>query len=354
MMMYDTILYGNGLTSALINKINGLPGMTATDRAVSKINDRICSMISIPVDSPNYKKILKLFGLCSREQSDFESSLNNHRESKKFLNGYLPEIRRSGLEVFAGNHFGEQEVRSHIEYLYALYNCWYKDIETTLFAKPVVIDYLEKVVDAVGSQFHNILTLNFDQFLDNAYLNRKLPVQHLHGRFVEQIGNYGDVQFFTYEGGTQFEYSYLFGANAFEKSNRLHRIHTHETQGHPNYDLDFFFGSDTSYGNLLLYGISFTSSGIFSEDFLEAFPEHRGIPGTLDYYLVNSLDGHVLYKIQEKLDQRRIDHVTIAYYSEKDREHLETLLASTPIWDNLTLCQCREVAFSSDLKLLLE
>jgi hypothetical protein len=353
MLTYDTILYGNGLTSALINKINGLPGMIPSDRAVSKINDRVCSLISIGVDTPNYKKILPLFGLVSRQQSDYKKILANQKETKLFFQKDIKEIRTLGLERYAGNHFKDSELNKHIEFLYVLYNFWYKGFESMLLAKPVVVDYLENVADKFRREFNEVLTLNFDLLLDSMHLKTGLPVQHLHGRFVEQFFNFGDLQFLYFDGGRRFEYTYLFDTNAIEKLSRLGRIHSDNTKGLPYYDLDFFFDPSKAYGNLLIYGVSFFPSGVFSKDFFEAYPEDRGVPGTLDYYLVNSLDGHILYIIQEKLTQRKIDHVTIAYYSEDDREWFEELLKATPLWKNLTLCPCHEVAFSSDLKMLL-
>ena len=93
------------------------------------------------------------------------------------------------------------------------------------------------------------------------------------------------------------------------------RIHTYEC-GVPSrlYDLDFFVNQEKDWGNLLVYGVSFSPTAIFPEAFFGTFPKYLENPRDMSYYLTNSIDGHILYRIQELIESGKINHVYIAYY----------------------------------------
>lgn len=246
------------------------------------------------------------------------------------------------------------EAKGVFEFLYVLYNFWYREVEDAILAKPAVTDYLGKVATELSRQFSNVLTLNFDCLLDNKHMPSLLKVQHLHGRFIEGLQNYGEVQFFSSNDGKSFQYTYLYGSNAIEKGDRLKKIHDYFQSSPPKYyDLDFLFGDGKDWGNLLVYGVSFLPTAVFPEGFFRCFPEDKGVPGEPDYYFVNSLDGHILFQIQKLLELGMIKHVTIACYSEDNRKLYEELLSQTPIAKNLTLCPCKDVPFSPGLKRLI-
>jgi hypothetical protein len=59
---YETILFGNGLTISLFNRIRQQKLIRKSEEKLLKLNERVCSMIGAPVDSPNYREILSLFG----------------------------------------------------------------------------------------------------------------------------------------------------------------------------------------------------------------------------------------------------------------------------------------------------
>lgn len=238
--------------------------------------------------------------------------------------------------------------------MYLFYNFWYREIEDSILTRPAVKEYLEEVVYEFSVQFNDILTLNFDLLLDNTYLSRPLTVQHIHGRFIEKLGNYGDLQYFPFNDGKQFEYPYLFGASAIEKLSRLMRINTYEYDNPARlYDLDLLFNEEKDWGNLLIYGVSFSPTAIFTDNFFGAFPKYLENPGDMQYYLTNSLDGHVIYRIQDLVERGKIEHVSIAYYSESDKQLYEKFLGKTPISGHLSLIQCNDISFSTNLKNLL-
>ncbi|WP_320123037.1 hypothetical protein [uncultured Sphaerochaeta sp.] len=359
MPTYETILFGNGLTTSLFNRIRQQKLIRKSDEKLLKLNERVCSMIGAPVDSPNYREVLKLFGVFGRDIPNYQQIIDEQKAAKRALIPFIPEIQKYGMEYFVGKHlFADKEhnrpVKDNFTFLYLFYNFWYREIEDSIITKPAVKDYLEEVGYEFSTQFKNILSLNFDLLLDNVYMSRPLTVQHIHGRFVEKLGNYGDLQYFPFDDGKQFEYPYLFGSNAFEKQSRLMRIHTNECDVPSRlYDLDFFFDEEKNWKNLLIYGVSFSPTAIFTDEFFAAFPKYLETPGDMKYYFTNSLDGHILYRIQELIERGKINHVYIAYYSERDRSLYERLLDKTLIYEHLSLIQCNDIRFFPNLKNLL-
>jgi len=356
---YDTILFGNGLTISLFNRIRQQKLIRKSGEKLLKLDERVCSMIGAPVDSPNYRGILSLFGIFGRDIPNYQQIIDAQKAAKRVLTPFIPEIHKYGMEYFVGKHLFENSeldnpVKDNITFLYLFYNFWYREIEDSILTRPSVKDYLEEVGYEFSVQFTDILTLNFDLLLDNTFLNRPLAVQHIHGRFIEKLGNYGNLQYFPFNDGKQFEYPYLFGSNAFEKQSRLMRIHTYECDVPSRlYDLDFFVNEEKDWGNLLVYGVSFSPTAIFPEAFFDTFPKYLENPGNMSYYLTNSLDGHILYRIQELIERGRIEHIYLAYYSERDRSLYERLLDNTIISEHLSLIQCNDISFSPNLKNLL-
>lgn len=359
MPKYDTFLFGNGLTIALFNRIRQQKLIRKSDEKLLRLEERVCSMIGAPVDSPNYRGILSLFGIFGRDIPNYQQIIDAQKDAKRVLTPFIPEIRKYGMEYFVGRHlFADQDfthpIRENFTFLYLFYNFWYREIEDSIITRPSVKDYLEEVGYEFSVQFKDILTLNFDLLLDNTFLRRPLSVQHIHGRFIEKLSNYGDLQYFPFNDDKQFEYPYLFGSNAFEKQSRLMRIHTYECDVSSRlYDLDFFVDEEKDWGDLLVYGVSFSPTSIFTDEFFAAFPKYHETPGDSKYYFTNSLDGHILYRIQELIGRSKINHVYIAYYSERDRSLYERLLDKTLIYEHLSFIQCNDIPFSPNLKNLL-
>ena len=354
MATYDTILFGNGLTTALFSQMHQLRYIKNSERSLCNINERVCSLIGAPVDSPNYRKVLPLFGIFGRNVPNYEKMVSTQKEEKQILKRYIPEIRKYGMEYFVGKHLYDNDVNEHFTFLYLLYNFWYKEIEESVLVKPSVVEFLKEVTNELSIQFKEILTLNFDLLLDNSQINHPIRFQHIHGRFVESLHNYGNLQYFTFDEEQHFEYPYLFGSNAIEKTTRILRINS-KKYDYPtyNYDLDFLFSEDKNWGNILIYGVSFLPTAIFTDEFFVAYPKYQETPGDMKYYFSNSLDGHILYRIQKLIEKGKIEHVHIAYYSEKDKVLYENLLNKTPIATHLSLHQCNDISFSSNLKKLL-
>jgi hypothetical protein len=160
-----------------------------------------------------------------------------------------------------------------------------------------------------------------------------LKPQHLHGRFALPLHDLGSIVAFDYGYG-QFEYRYLFGGNGFEKLSRLNRIRQH---GCSAYDLGFFYDVGLNLGHLLIYGLSFGTSGVLSDEFLRAYPQH------VNCYLIMSVDGHILLRLGALKTQGKLASITASYYSEKDQRHIMEMLKMAGLADISTLVDAREL-----------
>jgi hypothetical protein len=64
-------------------------------------------MIGAPVDSPNYREILSLFGIFGRDIPNYQQIIDEQKAVKRVLIPFIPEIQKYGMEYFVGKHLFE-------------------------------------------------------------------------------------------------------------------------------------------------------------------------------------------------------------------------------------------------------
>ena len=322
---YDTLLFGNGLTLSILNDIqeNCFHLLNKQERRLCNQNDFIAHLLCCPVNSPTYNGLLRI---CTHDSSsDYEiyQIIKAHEKAKEEFNQvdilsgqkHVDYIRENGFEAWGGLHCFDKETsiyKRNKELVYSINNYWFYLFRKKVLSKPEV----KKIVWQTSQKvlhFQNRLTLNFDTIVD--WL---CPIEHLHGSFVSDFERWGDLLYFTY-GINLFEYPYIFGTNAFEKQDRINRIQALGKEG-DYYRLSFFYDDERYYGDLLIYGISFSESNIklFSS-----------IPSNLveqSYYYHNCLDGHILSRLSYLQRTGKVRKITITSYKKSEVERYRRLI----------------------------
>lgn len=309
---YNSFLYGNGLTVAILGQIKKHFSFTPIDRYLD-----FNTFFNDFIQAENHKRILRDFYKYFEIDED---SLKTHTNTRSFLRQRKDEILKMGFEKWVSKYLFDKESKITKEvsfYVYILYNYWYHLIYQNILTKPVVIKLLHKSVELIKQKIilnNNIYTLNFDTILDE-YLNPR----HLHGVFALPLFDIKELilHFFSED---EFEYIYLFGSNGIEKLARLDKIRKLKQK---RYDLELFYNSEVNLEHLLIYGISFSNTEFMTPTFLEQHPKHEN-----EYY-VRSVDGHILLKLNQLYKSQRVEKITISYYSQNDLANYKNILGFT-------------------------
>ena len=126
----------------------------------------------------------------------------------------------------------------------------------------------------------------------------------------------------------------MFGSNGLEKLSRLDKIRNHEQN---KYNLEFFYDRELYLGHLLIYGISFGKTEFINNEFLKTYPEHEKL------YYIRSLDGHILLKLNQLYNAKKIEKITLAYYSQDDLMHYRNIIGFTDFEPIVECKQCDEI-----------
>lgn len=142
-----------------------------------------------------------------------------------------------------------------------------------------------------------IMTTNYGLEIKEIYKN----VEYLHGHFTKWTGE--NLQIRDETG----HYAFLFGSSA---------CHKHKEIEEGIYGKTFFQDSSRIYGDLLVYGISFAKIKELSKCDL------RG--STYDFHI----DMHILKRIDELFEMRKIDSLTVVAHNNTDKNNYENLFES--------------------------
>ncbi len=256
----------------------------------------------------------------------------SHDEAMEYLKVNYNEISQLGFERWVSKHLFDKNCNNDIKfYIYILYNYWYHVINEDILLKSKIKELRNKIGSYILESIKDkklIFTTNFDTILDTS-LN---PI-HLHGCFRLPLDEIKNVILEHYN-GNEFEYRYLFGTNGLEKLYRIDKINKFNQSV---YNIDFFYDGSINLGDLLIYGIAFGSSKFMSEEFLNKYPAHR------DNKLVKTVDGHILYKLLIKYQNKKLNRIIISYYSKNDKLHYMDLFGNTEINNIIEYKKCEEV-----------
>jgi hypothetical protein len=325
MVKYDSFLYGNGLTIGVLSKLK--------EKSDSKLKRYLdCNNFILDfINAEPHKRILRNF--LKYFQIDNETE-KNHIEAREYLKANYSEISELGFERWFSKHIFDKNGNKDIKfYGYILYNYWYHIINEEILQN-AKINELKNKIGAYILQYTNdknaIFTTNFDNILDDS-----LVPQHLHGSFRLPLDKMENVILEHYN-EKESEYRYLFGSNGLEKLSRINKI---RQLNQCIFDLDFFYDDSINLGSLLIYGLAFGRSEIMSEAFLEQYPEYRDNK----LQLVKTVDGHILLKLQVKYQKKKLDRITIAYYSESDRTNYIDLFENTDLQEIIEYKKCDDI-----------
>jgi hypothetical protein len=333
-MIYDSILYGNGLTIKILNTLKNMP---SNNDVISFIDiDRFISNI---IDFPD-KRISRDFLKPIRKLHINGQKRTIKLDSKKsraiLRYPYIfKELNELGFERFMSKHlFMQDEIYEQRNFLYPLYNYWYYQLDKNVLHKAdnyaTIFDYAKQIKSLAASFY----TTNFDLLLDDF-----LTPQHLHGKFVLPYPENSIDQLIAYcyhDGNTdRFYWNYLYGTNGWEKINWITELHKRKCA---NYDLDFFFSNDINFGHMLIYGVAFGKAEFMSDE-LHKFSNNRH----QNSFWVNSVDGHILLRLVDLQEQNRLSGITISYYNEDDLKNYRNLFSAAGLDPYIEFKSCSEI-----------
>lgn len=314
--MYDSLLYGYGLTLAIFNTIQEMAIENGDDEnCYFDVNDFLHTFLH----SKEHKRIVRSFNRYFVINSKTQPA---HDVAKTFLISNEDEIYKIGFERWISSYIssiGNDPTKDYgIIYIYILYNYWYHLLFSQILQKPYSKDFLRKAGSHIKNKLNSkdkIYTTNFDTILDDF-----LSPKHLHGIFALPLVKLKDILLEFDRIKDEFEYIYLLGTSGVEKQNRLNIINGRKQN---YYNLDLLLNENLQLGHLLIYGMSFGYNKIISDDYLEENPEHE------DFYWLRSVDGHILRRLNTLFLDQRIQKITLSYYTREDLENLQTIIEFT-------------------------
>lgn len=323
MVKYDSLIYGNGLTISSINDLYEKSDYQFKNYFY--LNNFIKEFAFSEKHNFIYRKFISLF-----QNATFAEEW--HQESKQILSDNIDEICTIGFERWVSKYMflKPKMIKKAQTYIYLLYNYWYSSIEPEILKnknKKIIEDGTAFLTNKLTTDF-KAYTLNFDSIHDHVF-----NPGHLHGRFNTSIKEMGELILYTLPDDL-FEYYYLFGTNGVEKMYRLDKI---KKENQRIYNLELFFDPKLSFQNMLVYGVGFGKAEVLSEEFLEKYPKYKG------NNIVGSVDGHLVLTLCRLYDQKKLNNLTIAYYSEEDRTNLESTFNGLTVSKIISLISCEEL-----------
>jgi len=329
--MYDSLLYGYGTTLATLGEISRKIKLSERQLAYLYFDDFFRSFIH----SDDHQKIYRDFLKCFNLTWEVERNLTT---VKKVLSERSEEILSYGFERWVSKHIFDKEKKIESNerfFVYMLYNYWAHVLEREILSKKNVKNEIDSIANTIKSKIKNsgsIYTTNFDTFFDDI-----LKPDHLHGSFSIPLLKEKQIRMFNYNNDENFEYGYLFGTNGIEKLSRINRIRKRQQD---RYQLRFFYDEDLDLGHLLIFGMSFGKAEFMSEKFLNAYPDQE------QFYLSRSVDGHILQKLNQKMEADKLQKITASYYNEEALAQLKYMFSLAGL-DSIS-----EFKHTNDIKLL--
>ena len=317
--MYDSFLYGYGLTLSLFSDIEEIE---TKKNASIKYYFNYTDFLKAFLHAKEHKKILRDFNKYFELNTETQRA---HGEAREFIIREENEIYSIGFERWISKHIftkDNPQLDYAIIYSYLLYNYWYHLLYTQVLQYSSSGEFIKRAglyIQEALKKNAKIYTTNFDTLLDNY-----LSPEHLHGTFALPLSEMRDAILDLDRKEDRFQYVYLLGTNGVEKRHRLNLVRELEQD---YYDLDFFYDDNISLGHLLIYGMSFGYNQIITEDFLKEHPEQE------DFNLLRSVDGHIISRLESLFEEGRLEKITIGYYTEEDLRNIKFIFNAAKFKD---------------------
>lgn len=328
-IVYNSFLYGNGLSLATLQSVRN--NYDNEYIRYLQCDDFIFEF----ANAESHKRILRDFLKYFKITGNSEIV---HVKSRLILKKNIEKINTYGFERWVSKYMfsSNTEYKKIKVYIYFLYNYWFHTINELILKKKKALE----IITNIGSNFMEMLeadapiyTTNFDTLLDSIF-----NPHHIHGIFQLPLMHYNDIIAFHLN-EELFEYKYLFGSNGLEKLSRLDIIRKHKVNA---YDIDFFYKQNVDLGSLLIYGLAFGKTEILTDEFLSAYPQYK------DNKLVGTVDGHILLRLSAKYNLKELKNITIAYYSDLDKDNYQELFSGTNLEEIIEYKQCDDIININD------
>ncbi len=325
--MYDSFLYGNGLSIGALYGLIDIGTGSKFDRYLD-FNVFMKEFIEAERHRRIRRRFENLFDLHLKEYK-----ANREKVIQNLRNEY-EQIRTYGFERWISKELlVDKSVVGPGEklYSYLIYNYWYHVIADEILyrkkAKQFIKNYSMKFLKLIDDN-DNIYTTNFDMIYDNVF-NPK----HLHGKFIYPLKDAKDVIYKSLN-SEKFEYKFSLGTNGLEKFNRINNVKQYKDKP---FDDEFFFSDDIELGHILIYGLSFGRNESISDNFLSVYPEHE------TDNLLMTVDGHIITRLQALYEMSKLDKITITYYSKSDLKNYNLIFKGSPLNEIICFKKCNEI-----------
>lgn len=313
--MFNSFLYGNGLTLATLYELKNIGSGSKFDRYLD-----FNVFMKEFIEAKDHKRIKRGFN------NLFDSHLKEYKDNRnaviKNIKKEYKKISEYGFErwISKGLFVDQSSIGAGEKlYSYLIYNYWYSIIVDEILnrkkAKQFIENYSKQFLEIIKNE-NNIYTTNFDMIHDNVF-----DPEHIHGRFSYPFKNAKDVMYKSLN-SKEFEYNFLLGTNGFEKINRINNVKKYSDKP---FDDEFFYSESIELGHLLIYGLAFGKNESLTDDFLSIYPKHKS------NNLATTVDGHIIIRLEALYKMNKIEQITIAYYSKKDLENYKSLFKNSSL-----------------------
>lgn len=207
--MYDSFIYGYGLTLALFNVLESL---TKNKGGIVEHYFNFNNFLQAFLHAEYHRKILRDFNKYFDINVDTQK---HHDEAKAFLIAGEDDIYSVGFERWISRYIpikDNPQIDFAIIYSCFLYNYWYHLLYTRILHEASSTEFLNRASLRIKSSLKpdaKIYTTNFDTLLD-----KHLLPEHIHGTFVLPLSELRDVFIKFDRIKDEHEYSYLLGSYA--------------------------------------------------------------------------------------------------------------------------------------------
>ncbi|MGM0509465.1 MAG: hypothetical protein ACQERZ_09970 [Fusobacteriota bacterium] len=325
--MYDSLLYGYGMTLGTLFELRHQHKITEFDRYLD-----FNILVKELIESENHSRLRREFNkLFESHDRIYEENRNDEID---LIKSQYNIVKQYGFERWISKCLFNKEraVSEKGKFLsYLVYNFWYSKIQKEILSKSKALgfinDYSRKFLEIIDNH-DKIYTTNFDMIHDEF-----LMPEHLHGKFIYPLKKAREI-IYKFLNEDEFEYKFLLGTNGIEKASRIFRLK--EDIDSP-FDDKFFFAKNLDLGHLLIYGLSFGKTEFLSNQFLKSYEEHK------KNTLVMSVDGHILVRLLALYNLGKINKITISYYNKADIKNYKTVLYESPLLEIINFKRCKEI-----------
>lgn len=328
---YDGIIFGNGASKNLLDKITYL--FPQDKQYLLNIDEFLHYLIQ---EKLNKREENRIFNILYKKKA--HDSLKGFYILKEELSRYYNQ-HNSDIEYHLGvDMFREEECDydySLIKSIFPfLYNIWHQ-ILFEYFEHLGVLNNICAYSKSMSAYFENncrVFTTNFDRFAE------AISPDHLHGRFILPYKNSDDI-ILKKNGEKEIWYKCIWGWNGVGK---LKTIEVYN--GLPDiknyFDFDFFYSKELIIRRLLIYGVGFRTSGYIEELSKSQDKYKNPVFGGI-------IDEHILARLNGLQTTGQLEEICFAYHSVKDKQHFAKLT------DSFELKNVRYInsnAFNFDIK----